>query len=129
MPRKKTDKKDIEKVDLQEALDEIKQRFGEGVIMKLSEVEAADVNVISTGSPSVDLALGVGGVPRGRVIEIFGPDYLQPIILLTGLQSYPGTDCDNINTFQQSLRSRRKRTILHLHQFISISLRREFKHV
>jgi recombination protein RecA len=60
--------------DLQEAVDEIKQRFGEGAIMKLREVRAVDVDVIPTGSISLDLALGVGGVPRGRVIEIFGPE-------------------------------------------------------
>lgn len=72
MPRKKPTTENKEKVDLQEALEEIKQRFGEGVIMKLSEVRAVDVDVISTGSPSIDLALGVGGVPRGRVIEIYG---------------------------------------------------------
>lgn len=64
----------IEKKDLQEAVDEIKQRFGEGAIMKLREVRAVDIDVVPTGSISLDLALGVGGVPRGRVIEIFGPE-------------------------------------------------------
>lgn len=70
---KKNDKK-IEKKDLQETIDEIKQRFGEGSIMKLKEVKAVDVDVIPTGSLSLDLALGVGGIPKGRVIEIFGPE-------------------------------------------------------
>lgn len=60
--------------ELKEAVDEIKQRFGEGAIMKLREVRPVDVDVISTGSISLDSALGVGGVPRGRVIEIFGPE-------------------------------------------------------
>jgi len=60
--------------DLQEAIDEIKQRFGEGAIMKLKDVRAVDVDVIPTGSAALDSALGVGGVPRGRVIEIFGPE-------------------------------------------------------
>jgi recombination protein RecA len=60
--------------ELVEAIDEIKQRFGEGAIMKLKEVRAVDVDVIPTGSISMDLALGVGGIPRGRVIEIFGPE-------------------------------------------------------
>ncbi len=69
---KKSEK--IEKRDLEEAVEEIKQRFGEGVIMKLREVKPASVDVISTGSISLDLALGVGGVPRGRVIEIYGPE-------------------------------------------------------
>jgi len=70
---KKKDSK-IEQNDLQEAIDEIKQRFGEGAIMKLKEVRAVDVDVIPTGSISLDLVLGVGGIPRGRVIEIFGPE-------------------------------------------------------
>ncbi len=69
---KKTEK--IEKTDLKEAVEEIKQRFGEGAIMKLKEVRPVDVDVIPTGSISLDLALGVGGIPRGRVIEIFGPE-------------------------------------------------------
>ena len=64
----------IEKKDLEEAVEEIKQRFGEGAIMKLKEARPANVDVIPTGSISLDLALGVGGVPRGRVIEIFGPE-------------------------------------------------------
>lgn len=70
--RKKLEKN--EKRDLQEAVEEIKQRFGEGAIMKLREARPVDVDVISTGSISLDLALGVGGVPRGRVIEIYGPE-------------------------------------------------------
>lgn len=63
-----------ENKDLQEAIDEIKQRFGEGAIMKLTEVGLVGVGIIPTGSISLDLALGVGGIPRGRVIEIFGPE-------------------------------------------------------
>jgi recombination protein RecA len=71
--KKKTESQ-IEKKDLEEAINEIKQRFGEGAIMKLKEVQPADVDVIPTGSISLDMILGVGGVPRGRVIEIFGPE-------------------------------------------------------
>lgn len=67
-------KKENEKTDLIEAVEEIKQRFGEGAIMKLKEVKAVNIDAIPTGSLSVDMALGVGGVPRGRVIEIFGPE-------------------------------------------------------
>lgn len=68
-------KKQIEKNgDLQEAIEEIKQRFGEGAIMKLKDVRAVDVDAIPTGSISLDLALGVGGIPQGRVVEIFGPE-------------------------------------------------------
>ncbi len=67
-------KKEEKKIsgDLQEAIEEIKQRFGEGAIMKLREAAPMNVEVIPTGSVSVDMALGVGGVPKGRVIEIFG---------------------------------------------------------
>jgi recombination protein RecA len=72
MAKKKEVKK--EKIDLQEAVDEIKQRFGEGAIMKLRDIRAVDVDVIPTGAISLNLALGVGGIPRGRVIEIFGPE-------------------------------------------------------
>lgn len=72
MPKKK--EVEFEKKDLQEAVEEIKQRFGEGAIMKLKDAKPVDVAVIPTGALSLDLALGVGGVPRGRVIEIFGPE-------------------------------------------------------
>ncbi len=73
--QKKTEKKEegVRK-DLLEAVEEIKQRFGEGAIMKLRDVRAVDIDAIPTGSPSLDIALGVGGVPRGRVVEIFGPE-------------------------------------------------------
>lgn len=70
----KKSEKEIKKKDLQETVDEIKQRFGEGAIMKLKEVRAVDVDAIPTGSLSLDLALGVGGIPKGRVVEIFGPE-------------------------------------------------------
>jgi len=63
-----------EKSGLNEALEEIRQRFGEGAIMTLKDVRPVDVDVISTGSISLDLALGANGIPRGRVIEIFGAE-------------------------------------------------------
>jgi len=72
MAKQKKSKQEIG--DIQEAIDEIKQRFGEGAIMKLKEVRAVDIDVIPTGAISLDLALGVSGVPRGRVIEIFGAE-------------------------------------------------------
>ncbi len=58
----------------QMAIDQIKERFGEGAIMKLGEAHAMDVEAIPTGCLSLDIALGVGGVPRGRVVEVFGPE-------------------------------------------------------
>jgi len=59
---------------IEEAVKQIKDRFGEGVIMRFGETTNMDVEAISTGCLSVDIALGVGGVPRGRVVEIFGPE-------------------------------------------------------
>jgi len=70
MPKQKKERKKI--TNLADALEEIKQRFGEGAIMQLSSMRSVDVDVIPTGAVSLDLALGVGGVPRGRIIEIFG---------------------------------------------------------
>ncbi len=59
---------------LDNALDQIRDKFGDGSIMKLSDTKALDVASIPTGSISLDLALGVGGFPRGRVIEVYGPE-------------------------------------------------------
>ena len=59
---------------LEETVGELKQRFGEGSIMKLGEAKRVDVDTIPTGSPSLDIALGVGGMPRGRIIEVFGAE-------------------------------------------------------
>jgi recombination protein RecA len=59
---------------LELALGAIEKQYGKGAIMRLSNDTQVEVPVISTGSPSLDLALGVGGYPRGRIIEIFGPE-------------------------------------------------------
>ena len=59
---------------LETTVDEIKGRFGDGSIMKLGDAKRVDVDAIPTGSISLDLALGVGGMPKGRIIEIFGPE-------------------------------------------------------
>lgn len=56
------------------ALSTINKQFGEGAIMKLGDSTRMDVSVIPTGCPSIDLAFGVGGLPRGRVAEIYGPE-------------------------------------------------------
>lgn len=76
MVKKKEENQPVakERKELEEAIEEIKQKFGEGAIMKLEDAQRVDVDVIPTGSISLDLALGVGGVPRGRVIEIYGPE-------------------------------------------------------
>ncbi len=59
---------------LSTALGQIEKNYGKGAIMKLGEGLDVDVDAISTGSISLDLALGVGGVPRGRIVEIYGPE-------------------------------------------------------
>ena len=60
---------------LQAALQQIEKQFGKGSIMKMSDSEInEDIQVVSTGSLGLDMALGVGGLPRGRVVEIFGPE-------------------------------------------------------
>ncbi|MGD8244492.1 MAG: recombinase RecA [Anaerolineae bacterium] len=59
---------------LSRALDNLKKRFGEGAVMRMGEVSHLDVEIIPTGSLALDRALGIGGVPRGRVTEIYGPD-------------------------------------------------------
>ena len=59
---------------LEDAVGQIREKFGEGSIMKLKESRTLNVESIPTGSISLDLALGVGGIPRGRIIEIYGPE-------------------------------------------------------
>jgi len=72
MPKAKEVKKDNESVE--DTIKEIQTKFGEGAIMKLGEKPKVSVDVIPTGSIGLDDALGIGGLPRGRVIEIFGPE-------------------------------------------------------
>jgi recombination protein RecA len=84
MPAKKTTKKADPKaapdenvkagVDISETLRSIKTKFGEDAIMTLNESQKVDVDAVSTGSIGLDDALGIGGLPRGRIIEIFGPE-------------------------------------------------------
>jgi recombination protein RecA len=59
---------------LQAALAQIEKQFGKGSIMKMDSAAVQDVQVVSTGSLGLDIALGVGGLPRGRVVEIYGPE-------------------------------------------------------
>ena len=59
---------------LQAAVTQIERQFGQGSLMRLGDDSAVPVEAISTGALSLDLALGVGGVPRGRIVEIFGPE-------------------------------------------------------
>ena len=59
---------------LEAALGQIEKQFGKGSVMKLGEYKAMNVEAIPTGALSLDIALGIGGIPRGRIIEIFGPE-------------------------------------------------------
>ncbi len=63
-----------ERVSIEDTLSAIKTKFGDDAIMKLGEKPKVNVNAIPTGSIGLDAALGIGGVPRGRIIEIFGPE-------------------------------------------------------
>lgn len=74
---KKKEKKEDKTVGvtvLNDTLKAIQTKFGEGSIMKFGDAPKVDINVIPTGSVGLDMALGVGGIPRGRIIEIFGPE-------------------------------------------------------
>ncbi len=56
------------------AIDQIRERFGEGAIMHLKDAKASNVDAISTGCLSLDMSLGIGGIPKGRIVEIYGPE-------------------------------------------------------
>ena len=62
------------KMMLKKALNDISKRYGDGAIMRLGEAKQMEIEVIPTGSLGLDLALGVGGIPRGRITEIYGPE-------------------------------------------------------
>lgn len=69
------DKDNSEKMKaLEAALGQIEKQFGKGSVMKLGEFQAMNVEAIPTGSLSLDIALGIGGIPRGRIVEIYGPE-------------------------------------------------------
>ena len=77
MARKKTEQNgadEARQVALDKALGDLTKRYGEGTVMRLGEATHLQVEVIPTGSLSLDIALGVGGIPRGRITEIYGPE-------------------------------------------------------
>jgi len=74
MPKKGQDGGNEKFKAVESAISQIKERFGDGAIMKFGEARAMDIPAVPTGCLSLDIALGVGGVPRGRIIEIFGPE-------------------------------------------------------
>ncbi len=78
MPKKEKAKKTIDTSGragaIDSALDQIREKFGEGSIMKMADNQKLNVESIPTGSISLDIALGVGGIPKGRIVEIYGPE-------------------------------------------------------
>ena len=72
--KKKPVEPKVHGANIADTIDAIQAKFGEGAIMKLGDKPKVNVNAISTGSIGLDYALGVGGLPRGRIIEIFGPE-------------------------------------------------------
>ena len=71
---KKTTEQSMKAKAVEVALEQIEKQFGKGSIMKMGGKEKLDVDVIPTGALSLDIALGVGGIPRGRIVEIYGPE-------------------------------------------------------
>ena len=71
---KKVKSEDSKSPILEDTLKAIRTKFGEGAIMKMGDAPKVGINTIPTGSLGLDMALGVGGIPRGRIIEIFGPE-------------------------------------------------------
>jgi recombination protein RecA len=72
--KKDTEAKSNNSQALENVMSIIQEKYGQGALMKLGDVRRVDVDVVSTGSVSLDLALGVRGLPRGRIIEIYGPE-------------------------------------------------------
>lgn len=74
MSDKEKNVKETKEKNLKEILSQIEKQFGKGTVMKMGDREIVDMPTISTGSLGIDIALGIGGLPKGRVIEIFGPE-------------------------------------------------------
>ena len=65
---------DEKKKALENAMAQIEKMYGAGAVMKLGQTKSLNVEAVPTGSMTLDLALGIGGVPRGRIVEIYGPE-------------------------------------------------------
>ena len=74
LDNRRTAENDEKKKALEVALAQIEKQFGKGSVMKLGETATMAVEAIPTGALSLDIALGIGGVPRGRIVEVFGPE-------------------------------------------------------
>ncbi len=71
---KKPKENKIDSAELKETLEDIRKELGEGAIVRLKDIRAVNIDAIPTGSISLDIALGIGGLPRGRIIEVYGPE-------------------------------------------------------
>ena len=69
-----TQNKNLKLEAVKHAVEQIKKQFGKGAIMRLGEKPKVSVDVVPTGIITLDIALGIGGLPKGRIIEIFGPE-------------------------------------------------------
>ena len=69
-----SDNQEARKKALDAAMAQIEKQFGQGAVMRLGDRGVQEIETIPTGALTLDVALGVGGVPRGRIIEIFGPE-------------------------------------------------------
>lgn len=72
---------------IESAMGQIEKQFGKGSIMKLSDNRTLDMESVSTGNISLDAVLGIGGVPRGRIIEIYGPESSGKTTLATHIMA------------------------------------------
>ena len=82
--------KDAKKEALASALKQLEKRYGAGAVMRLGETKVLNVDAIPTGSMTLDMALGIGGVPRGRIVEIYGPESSGKTTVIAQAQKLDG---------------------------------------
>ena len=93
---------------LESALAQIERSFGKGSIMRLGSTPALDIEAISTGSIGLDVALGIGGLPKGRIIEIYGPESSGKTTLASQRSSGTAASAPSSTPSTRSTRSIRK---------------------
>ena len=69
-----SNEKDAKQKALQLTVDRLEKTYGKGIVMKLGDKQVVDIDAIPTGSLGLDIALGINGFPKGRVVEIYGPE-------------------------------------------------------
>ena len=89
---------------LEVAFAQIEKQFGKGSIMRLGENTHLDVEAISTGSLSLDLALGIGGIPKGRIVEIYGPESSGKTTIALHIIAEAQKNLENLNVEKQQER-------------------------